>query len=77
MINTDGTLLYCQTYNHPDKPQVLGRLLSNGDLLVLRFHSGTTILHSEHYHVDCVCGFCYHIDKVNGTVTMGTEMEKT
>jgi len=68
-MNIDGTLLYCQTYEHPNKPQVLGRLLSNGDLLVLRFHSGTTLLHSDKYDLACGCGFSYHIE---GTVITGT-----
>jgi hypothetical protein len=68
-MNIDGTLLYCQTYNHPNKPQVLGRLLNNGDLLVLRFHSGTTILHSDRYSLECGCGFCY---KIQGTIITGT-----
>jgi hypothetical protein len=51
------------------KPQVLGRLLENGDLLVLRFHSGTTLLHSGHFNLSCGCGFTYVINEahVEGT----------
>lgn len=65
----DGTLLYCPNCQYSPKPQVLGRLLSNGDLMILRFHSGTTVLHSEHYDLRCGCGFTYSID---GTVILGT-----
>ena len=70
-MNTGGSLLYCQSHEHPDKPQVLGRLLTNGDLLVLRFHSGTTLLHSDKYVLGCGCGFQYTI---SGTVVTGTVM---
>ena len=71
MMNVGGTLLYCQSHEHPDKPQILGRLLDNGDLLVLRFHSGTTVLHSDEYNLQCGCGFLYHIE---GTTITGTVM---
>lgn len=69
MMNVGGTLLYCQSHAHPDKPQVLGRLMDNGSLLVLRFHSGTTVLQSTSYVLSCGCGFTYSI---MGTVVTGT-----
>jgi len=75
-MDTNGTLLYCQSFEHPDKPQVLGRLLTNGDLLVLRFHSGTTVLHCNHYELYCGCGFFYHIDCIQGSATVGTGMKE-
>lgn len=65
----DGTLLACPNCARSAKPQILGRLMTNGDLLVLRFHSGTTLLHSERYSLQCGCGFVYQI--------MGTTIEGT
>lgn len=69
----NGTLLYCLHCVGTNKPQVLGRLLENGDLLVLRFHQGTTLLRSDHYILSCGCGFTYLISgtAINGTL-MGT-----
>jgi len=72
-MNATGLLLYCQSHEHPEKPQVLGRILENGDLLVLRFHSGTTIIHSDTYELQCGCGFRYQIQ---GTTIVGTSIEK-
>jgi hypothetical protein len=70
-MNSGGSLLYCQSHAHLTKPQVLGRILDNGDLLILRFHSGTTLLHAEHYELSCGCGFMYAI---SGTVVVGTQV---
>ena len=65
----DGTLLTCPHCALSTKPQILGRLLTNGDLLVLRFHSGTTIIHAKQYNLQCSCGFMFMI---SGTVISGT-----
>lgn len=68
----NGTLLICPNCAHTAKPQILGRLLTNGDLLVLRFHSGTTLIHSEQYSLQCSCGFMYQImgTTIQGTIQM-------
>lgn len=71
-MNNSGSLLYCPNCQFSTKPQVLGRLLTNGDLLVLRFHSGTTLLHSNKYVISCGCGFLYEIQ---GTTVMGTSIK--
>ena len=65
----NGQLLYCPDCSHTDKPQVLGRLLDSGEFLILRFHSGTTLLHSDTYEITCGCGFTYEIA---GTTIIGT-----
>ena len=70
-MNNSGSLLYCENCRHSDKPQVLGRILDTGELLVLRFHSGTTLLKSDQYQLSCGCGFTYII---SGTVVVGTTM---
>lgn len=67
-MNPSG-LLPCPVCATTPKPQILGRILPNGDLLVLRFHSGTTILRGEHMSLGCGCGFMYFI---NGTIIEGT-----
>lgn len=68
-MNNNGSLLYCEHCRYSQKPQVLGRLLETGELLVLRFHSGTTLLKSDHYQLTCGCGFTYLI---SGTIVQGT-----
>ena len=73
-MNNSGSLLYCLHCMGGQKPQVLGRLLDNGDLLILRFHQGTTLLHAEHITLSCGCGFSYLI---NGTIISGTVMLTT
>ena len=73
-MNNSGSLLYCENCRYSDKPQILGRLLDTGELLVLRFHSGTTLLISDHYQLSCGCGFTFMI---SGTTVQGTIMLKT
>lgn len=69
---TSGQLLPCLgPCQYTPKPQILGRLLDNGDLLVLRFHQGTTVIHGHDKECSCGCGFTYQI---SGTVVMGTLM---
>lgn len=65
----DGQLLVCPHCAPGEKHLVLGRLLTNGDMMILRFHSGTTILHADHYNLSCGCGFTFQIQ---GTVVTGT-----
>ena len=73
----DGSLLYCPncaTTPRPNGrifPQVLGAILSNGDIKIIRNHAGTTILHASEHIVSCACGFTYHLQ---GTAVMGTYM---
>ena len=67
----DGSLLYCPICAKSPHPQVLGRVLINGDFMILRFHSGTTIRHASEHIVSCACGFTYHLQ---GTAVMGTYM---
>jgi hypothetical protein len=65
----EGQLLECPLCKEKGKRQVLGKVLNNGDLLVLRFHHGTTICRSESYSLMCGCGFAYN---VSGTVITNT-----
>lgn len=66
-----GTLLSCPVCALTPKPQILGRLYPNGDVLILRFHSGTTLLRSGNINISCGCGFSYQL---SGTVIEGTAM---
>lgn len=64
----DGTLLECPNCYLLNKKQYLGRVLPNGDFLVLRFHHGTTLLkglEGRPFEVNCGCGFIFSIQ---GTV---------
>lgn len=57
----DGQLIECPVCNRLGKKQILGRVLTNGDLLVLRFHHGTTIIRNTEYQLVCGCGFVFDI----------------
>lgn len=59
-------LIVCPTCEKLGKKQVLGRVLENGQFLVLRFHHGTTIIQSTSYSIVCGCG--YHVDINMGQV---------
>ncbi len=65
MDGTTGQLLNCPNCERVGKKQFLGRIMPNGDLIVLRFHHGTTIVKSENYSLACGCGFKFDI---SGTV---------
>lgn len=69
MMTNEGTLLYCPICQYTEKPQVLGRLLSDG-LLILRFHSGTSLLKADAYSLGCGCGFTFliHQGSIAGTI---------
>ncbi len=71
-----GTLLYCDHCKTNGKAQVLGRMLSGGELLVLRYHLGTTLLKSDAYTLSCGCGFTYYIvgSDVQGTYMLGGQV---
>lgn len=72
MIPT-GDLLYCANCRYTAKPQVLGRLLSTGELLILRFHSGTSLIKFENMELSCACGFTFLLN--NGTIAGTIKME--
>lgn len=57
----NGILIECPICKEKGKKQVLGKILENGDCLVLRFHHGTTILKAESYTLHCGCGFTYGV----------------
>ena len=57
----NGLLLECPECAKEGKKQILGRLMTNGDMLVLRFHHGTTILRASEYQLVCGCGYTYNI----------------
>ena len=61
----NGFLVECPVCLESGKKQILGRVLDNGDFLVLRFHHGTTILRSKEYSLVCGCGYLMNI---SGTV---------
>jgi hypothetical protein len=61
----NGFLLECPNCFRYGKKQVLGRLLDNGDLLVLRFHHGTTLIRTPDFSLICGCGYVFNI---SGTV---------
>jgi len=69
---SEGTLLYCPICQFTQKPQILGRLLSTGELLILRFHSGTSLLKCESYSLSCGCGFAFliHQGSIAGTIRL-------
>ena len=72
-MTSEGTLLYCPICNLTQKPQVLGRMLSDG-LLILRFHSGTSLLKCNDYQLSCGCGFAFliHQGSIAGTIRLET-----
>ena len=65
---SEQSLLVCPNCKTLGKQQVLGRVLENGQFLVLRFHHGTTIIQSNQYTVTCGCGYQFSV--ANGTVVM-------
>lgn len=57
----DGQLLQCQNCIQSGKQQYLGKVATNGDLIVLRFHHGTTLIKASNYEITCGCGFTYQV----------------
>lgn len=72
MMTSEGTLLYCAICKYTEKPQILGRLLQDGNLLILRFHSGTSLLKCDDYQLSCSCGFAFliHQGSIAGTIRL-------
>lgn len=60
-----GRLLSCPNCETLGKKQILGKVLDTGDLLVLRFHHGTTLFRTTQYSLICGCGYGFDI---SGTV---------
>lgn len=56
-----GQLLQCPSCIQSGKTQYLGSVQPNGDLIVLRFHHGTTIIKAESYSLGCGCGFSFSV----------------
>ncbi len=69
-------LLHCPVCQNSPKPQILGRILPSegtlGRLLILRFHSGTSLLEYNSLSLTCSCGFTYLL--FQGTI-VGTIMQ--
>lgn len=61
MSEINGVLVECPDCARIGKKQILGRVLDNGDLLVLRFHHGTTMLRALEYSLLCGCGYSFNI----------------
>lgn len=64
-----GQLIECPNCVRTGKRQILGRVLDDGDLLVLRFHHGTTIIRSPRHELICGCGYGF-------TISFGTVIEQ-
>ncbi len=67
-----GVLIECPRCVLSGKKQILGRVLDNGDLVVLRFHHGTTLLRAIEYSLICGCGYQFNI---SGTVVLQSPLE--
>lgn len=65
-MNNSGTLITCPACALTGKKPVLGRLLETGDVVILRFHHGTSIIRSSDVYLGCGCGYAVHI--ANGTI---------
>lgn len=61
-----GTLITCPNCNKEGKRPVLGRLLDSGEVLILRFHHGTTLIKALEYNIQCGCGYVVHVSQ--GTI---------
>lgn len=48
--------------------QMLGRVLEDGNLMIMRFKDGTTVVNAESYQLVCGCG--------HGYTVMGTVVEQ-
>lgn len=64
----NNNLLVCPNCKKEGKTQVLGRILENGQFLVLRFHHGTTLVQASQYSIVCGCGYQFNV--ANGTVVL-------
>lgn len=67
-VSVPGQLLACPNCAQSGIKQILGKVRDSGDLLILRFHHGTTIVKSSEYSIVCGCGFVFN---VSGTVVTG------
>lgn len=63
-----GSLLECPRCKALGKKQYLGKILENGQFMVLRFHHGTTIIEAKQYSIACGCGYQFNVS--NGTVVL-------
>ncbi len=64
-----GQLIECPNCVRTGKRQILGRLLDDGQLLVLRFHHGTTLLSATPNPIVLKCG-CEWGYTISGTVIL-------
>ena len=64
-MENNGFLVECPHCAGQGVKQILGRVMPTGELLVLRFHHGTTLLKALSYELKCGCGFSWNI---SGTV---------
>jgi len=53
----NNNLLMCPLCAKQGKKQILGRVMEDGNFLVLRFHHGTTIISAKEYQIKCGCGY--------------------
>ncbi len=66
-MNNNG-LLQCPNCLKLGKKQILGKILENGQFLVLRFHHGTTLISSQNYTISCGCGYQFNVN--GGTIVI-------
>lgn len=59
-------LLQCPNCQSNNKNEILGRNTGVGELTILRYQHGTTIIRAENFELVCGCGFIYKFQE--GTV---------
>jgi hypothetical protein len=69
MNESTGQLIECPNCVRTGKRQILGRVLNTGELLVLRFHHGTTLISTQPNPIILRCGCSYGFT-ISGTVVV-------
>ena len=68
----NNTLLSCPLCTSVNgKHPVLGKILNDGAIVIMRYHTGTTVLRGPHLSVSCGCGYSLFY---SGTALEGTAL---